>query len=239
MKRISTFGLAVLMSTFGVMASGCSSTSSESTTQATSLQESESTSVAPAVKEFSITLPAGLQDWDYCFVTVNAFGDDPGVGMINIDNWGNKKLKLGTNGVCAGTGSIWTISLNVKDASTYELDLSSKIIGDDVAYSKSGVFSYSFKGPYTSSVSNNFALAAPTYCKVSLTGEFTRLTDGSDFADYIPSAPWNVDSCTADTDASVTAIKSKVLPSLLLTSVFSGATFVVEGETISSVIDID
>ncbi|MGN0814658.1 MAG: hypothetical protein ACI4MH_05455 [Candidatus Coproplasma sp.] len=194
-----------------------------------------------ATTKFSTKLDAGLQDWDYCFVSVNAFGDDPGVGMLNIDNWGNKKLKLGTDGVCAGTGSVWTITLDVEDSSTYKLTLSSHITGDGVSYDKEGDFSYTFEGSYTKK-DNSYVLAQPTYCKVELTGEFTRLTDGSDFADYIPSAPWSIDSNTSDDADSVksteSGIKGKILPSKLCNTVFLGATFNVDGTSIVSVTDI-
>ena len=52
-----------------------------------------------------------FESWDYSFVNINAFGDTAGVGMLNIQSWGNKKLALGDDGTCDGVGCKWTIKL--------------------------------------------------------------------------------------------------------------------------------
>lgn len=54
-----------------------------------------------------------LTEWDYCFVAVNSFGDEAGVGMVNLDNWGMKKLQLDADGNLAGAGLSYTLNLTV------------------------------------------------------------------------------------------------------------------------------
>lgn len=175
-----------------------------------------------------------IETWDYCCVSINAFGDTAGVGMININSWGNKKLKLSDAGTCDGEGCSWTCELKVEDTA-YTLSFIAHLVGDDATYAGEGDFTYMFQGT-CSSVSGGYKLEAPTYAKVTLTGNFKRLTDGSDFADYIPSAPFSIDSNGAGD--SEDTVNGKIVADYLLTTVFRGATFSVSGSSITEVTDV-
>lgn len=173
-----------------------------------------------------------IETWDYCPVTFNQYGDDAGVGMININSWGNKKLKLGADGTCSGVGATWTCTLIIEDG--YDLAFTCHLIAaDGNGYSGTGDLTYRFTGSYTE-VTGGYTLAAPTYAEVTLTGTFTRAS-AEDFADYIPSAPWSMNSNDSDDCEAATLCKKKALPSKLLTTIFKGATFKVSGSSISSV----
>lgn len=178
-----------------------------------------------------------FESWDYSFTNINAFGDEAGVGMLNIQSWGNKKLALGGDGTCDGEGCTWTIQLDV-DGDKYTLSTIAHIKGAGDVYSGEGDFTYKFMGS-CSAVDGGFKLAAPEMVEVSLTGDFTRLSDGSDFADYIPSAPVSLTSNDADDCDAAAAFKNKIVPSYLVSTVFGGATFQVSGSEIVSVTDID
>lgn len=200
-------------------------------------KESQVPSSAPAEKLTHFTTSFDmLSTWDYDFVAMNSFGMDPGEGMINLDNWGAKKLKQGEDGSIAGVGIKYDLTLDIANTD-YELAIIAHIVGDEQSYSGSGDFSYTFKGPQEE-VTDGYKLKAPTYCDVKLTGDIHLIGDPTDFANYLPDAPWEVDSNTSDDDEKVTKIKKKVLPSKLLTTVFLGATFKVSGQTISEVVDI-
>ena len=178
-----------------------------------------------------------FETWDYSFCNINAFGDDPGVGMLNIQSWGNKKLALGDDGTCDGVGCTWKITLSV-DGTEYTLKAIATIVGAGDVYAGTGEFTYTFNGAYEAA-DNAFILGEPTYVAVDLTGDFTRLSDGSDFADYIPSAPASVTCENEDGGAEASAWKNKIVPSLLTSTVFGGATIVVDGSEIVSVDDIN
>lgn len=176
-----------------------------------------------------------IESWDYTFVSINAFGDTAGVGMINLNSWGNKKLKLGSDNTCAGEGCSWTIQLDV-DGSEYTLSLIAHLVGAGADYSGEGDFTYLFQGA-CESVSGGYKLAAPTYAKVSLEGDFKLVGDATDFANYIPTAPASIDS-TGATSGNWEMFKGKVVAEYLLTTVFRGATFNVSGDSITSVTDV-
>lgn len=178
-----------------------------------------------------------FETWDYSFVNINAFGDTPGVGMINIQSWGNKKLALGSDGTCDGEGCSWTIQLDV-DGNEYALYTIAHIVGAGDVYEGSGDFTYKFIGT-CEAADDGYVLDAPTDVEVSLTGDFTRLSDGSDFADYIPSAPASVTSNDADDSEAAAAFGGKVVPSYLVSTVFGGGIFHVDGNEIVSVTDIN
>lgn len=178
-----------------------------------------------------------FESWDYSFTNINAFGDTPGVGMLNIQSWGNKKLALGDDGTCDGVGCSWTIQLEVEDTN-YTLSTIAHIVGAGDVYDGEGDFTYTFTGT-CEAVDGGYKLSAPEYVQVSLTGDFTRLSDGSDFADYIPTAPVTLDSNDADDCDAANSFKNKIVPSYLVSTVFGGATFLVEGSEIVEVTDID
>lgn len=178
-----------------------------------------------------------FESWDYSFTNINAFGDTPGVGMLNIQSWGNKKLALGDDGTCDGVGCSWTIQLEV-DGTAYTLSTIAHIVGAGDVYEGEGEFTYKFTGT-CEKTDDGYKLAAPEYVQVSLTGDFTRLTDGTDFADYIPTAPVTLDSNDADDCDAANSFKNKIVPSYLVSTVFGGATFHVSGSEIVSVTDID
>ena len=193
-------------------------------------------SSALAEDVYSVETP-NFETWDYSFCNINAFGDDPGVGMLNIQSWGNKKLALGDDGTCDGVGCTWKITLSV-DETAYTLKAIATIVGAGDVYEGTGEFTYTFKGAYEAA-ENSFILGEPTYVAVDLTGDFTRLSDGSDFADYIHSAPASVTCENEDNGAEASASKNKIVTSLLNSTVFGGATFVVDGNEIISVEDIN
>lgn len=178
-----------------------------------------------------------FESWDYSFTNINAFGDTAGVGMLNIQSWGNKKLALGDDGTCDGVGCSWTIKLEV-DGTDYALYTTAHIVGAGDVYDGEGDFTYKFTGS-CEEVDDGYKLAAPDRVEVTLDGGFTRLSDGSDFADYIPSAPVTITSDDADDCEAANSFKNKIVPSYLASTVFGGATFHVDGTEITSVTDID
>lgn len=178
-----------------------------------------------------------FESWDYSFTNINAFGDTAGVGMLNIQSWGNKKLALGDDGTCDGVGCSWTIKLEV-DGTDYTLSTIAHIVGAGDVYEGEGDFTYKFTGS-CEEVDDGYKLAAPDRVEVILDGGFTRLSDGSDFADYIPSAPVTITSDDADDCEAAASFKEKIVPSYLVDTVFGGATFHVDGAEITSVTDID
>lgn len=183
------------------------------------------------------TTTDNFESWDYSFTNINAFGDTAGVGMLNIQSWGNKKLALGDDGTCDGEGCSWTIQLEV-DGANYTLSTIAHIKGAGDIYDGEGDFAYHFMGA-CEAVEGGYKLSAPTEVTVTLDGGFTRLSDGSDFADYIPSAPVTISSNDADDCEAANSFKNKIVPSYLVSTVFGGATFHVEGSEITSVTDID
>lgn len=197
------------------------------------------------VKSYSVDVDGSLAAWEYNFVNINSYGDNP-FGILNIEDWGNKKLKLGSDNTCAGTGCTWSVQLDIMDDTEYNLYLTAHIIGNDTVYGGEGDFTYMFDGTYEE-VSGGYKLEAPTYIKVSLTGDFTLLEDDYDFANYIPSADWEIDSNMSDDDEFITGLNnnsagtkglhSKLLPSEL-TTIFGGGTFYVSGSTITSITDV-
>lgn len=177
-----------------------------------------------------------VTEWSCSPFTVNAYGDEAGVGLLNLDNWGDKKLKLGADGHCVGTGLTYTCTLDVDGEGAYTLTLTAHLIGAGADYTGEGDFSYAFTGTYEE-VETGYKLAAPTACTVSITGTFAN-TNTEDLANYIPSAPWTLSNTDADDSDAAKSAKNKVVPSKLLTTIFKGATFVVEGEAIKDVTDI-
>lgn len=233
MKKTKKFSALVLvsaaMAAAGVMLGSCNGGTK---TETPSTNEPGTTTEQESSQSYSTTFD-NIETWDYSFVNINAFGDEAGVGMINLNSWGNKKLKLGTNGTCDGEGCKWTCTLEAKD-SAYTLTLSAHLVGAGDVYSGEGDFAYIFQGSYTGA-SPAYVLAAPTYVKVDLTGTFKCIGDKTEFANYIPDAPWHLDS-KGDGDAAAT---KKVVADKLVSTVFGGATFNVSGTSISSVTDIN
>jgi hypothetical protein len=185
-------------------------------------------------KTYSTTFD-NIESWDYSFIHINSFGETAGVGMININSWGNKKLELGEGGTCDGVGCKWTLNLEVEDTA-YSLYFIAHVKGAGTDYTGEGDFTYLFQGT-CESVTGGYKLATPTYAKVTITGTLVN-NDSSSFANYIPSAPWEVDSKTADDAEAVTKVKSKVTPSKLCSTVLNTATIVVSGNKITEVKDI-
>ncbi len=184
-------------------------------------------------KSYSTTFD-NIESWDYSFVHINSFGEEAGVGMININSWGNKKLALGDGGTCDGVGCKWTCTLDVEDTA-YTLTLTAHIKGAGEEYTGEGDFSYTFQGT-CEAVTGGYKVSQPTYVKVALTGTIEKHADS--FANYIPNAPWSLDSDTADDADSVTAVNNKVVPSMLCSTILNSATFVVNGSSITEVKDI-
>lgn len=175
-----------------------------------------------------------LTEWDYCFVAVNAFSDEAGVGMVNLDNWGMKKLKLDENGNLAGTGLKWTLNLAVENGE-YVLDLIAHIIGAGSDYMGEGDLTYEFKGEYTDT-EGGYILAQPTYVLVTVDGNITcsETQKGDDaFSMSVPESGFSVDSEGNGEDG------RKIIGSKLIDTVFGGATFYVEGDAIVSIDDIE
>ncbi|MDO5378690.1 MAG: hypothetical protein Q4G52_10185 [Clostridia bacterium] len=175
-----------------------------------------------------------LTEWDYCFVAVNAFGDEAGVGMVNLDNWGMKKLKLDENGNLAGTGLSYTLNLTV-DGEAYTLDLIAHIIGAGSDYMGEGDLTYRFQGA-CSDVEGGYKLEQPTYVLVTVDGDITcsDVQKGDDaFSMSVPESGFSVDSDGNGEDG------NKIIGSKLVDTVFGGATFFVEGSEIVSIDDIE
>ena len=198
-------------------------------------------------KSYSIDLDGKLSEWEYVFVNIGVFGDEHW-GMINIEDWGNKKLALNEEtGECIGVGCKWTIQLDVEDGN-YELSIIAHLKGDDITYQGTGDYVYLYKGEYEA-VKGGYKLGLPTYGEVSLTEGFALITTGYDFADYIPTGPWKIDSTMSDdaefvkasnnNSLGTTGLQDKLWPSVLLDSVFGGATFMVSGSKIVSVVDVE
>lgn len=196
-------------------------------------------------KVYSVNVDGALASWTYNFVNIGVFGDEHW-GMINIEDWGNKKLALGPDNTCVGTGCKWSVKLDVS-GEQYKLYIIAHIKGNGTVYQGEGDYTYMFQGPY-SSVSDGYKLEAPTYVEVSLTEGFELITEGYDFADYIPTGPWKIDSTMSDTDEFVVTnnnnsngtkgLQDKLWPSVLVGTVFGGATFHVSGDKIVSVTDV-
>lgn len=208
----------------------------QETQEPTGGQDNQKEEPAAAGGTFTTTTD-NFESWDYSFTNINAFGDTAGVGMLNIQSWGNKKLALGDDGTCDGVGCSWTIQLDV-DGGNYTLSTIAHIKGAGDVYDGEGDFTYKFIGT-CEAVDGGYKLAAPTEVEVSLDGGFTRLTDGTDFADYIPSAPVTIGSKDADDCEAANSFKNKIVPSYLVSTVFGGATFHVNGSEITEVVDID
>lgn len=172
-----------------------------------------------------------LSAWDYNFVSINAFGDEAGVGLMNLDNWGDKKLKLGSDGHCVGEGLTYTISLDVDGEGAYTLDIIMHIIGDGNDYSGSGDFTYSFQGTYEE-VDGGYKLSAPTYLLCTCTGSLVNNAPGG--ANYLPSSGYSYDSNGVGDASGCT----RVVKEHMLTTIFKGATFKVSGTEITEVTDI-
>lgn len=173
-----------------------------------------------------------LTEWDYCFVAVNAFGDEAGVGMVNLDNWGMKKLQLDENGNLAGTGLKYTLNLTVEDEA-YTLDLIAHIIGAGADYMGEGDLTYSFQGT-CSAVDGGYTLAQPTYVLVTVDGNITCSESQKESSSMsVPESGFSVDSEGNGEDG------LKIIGSKLVDTVFGGATFFVEGSEIVSIDDIE
>lgn len=195
---------------------------------------------------FSVDVDGALASWEYNFVNIGVFGDEHW-GMINIEDWGNKKLALGSDNTCVGTGCKWTVKLDVSDGQKYSLYIVAHLKGNGTVYEGEGDYTYMFQGAYEE-VSGGYKLAAPTYVKVSLTEGFNLIAEQYDFANYIPTGPWEIDSNTSDEDsfvkannnptAGTTGLQDKLWPSVLVGTVFGGATFNVSGNQIVSVTDV-
>lgn len=172
-----------------------------------------------------------LIEWDYCFVTINYFGETEGVGMVNLDMWGRKKLKQDSTGEIAGTGLSWTVTLTV-DGSEYVLDIIAHLVCAGGDYRGSGDLTYEFTGKYTE-VEGGYKLEKPTYILVTQDGDITISDEqkADDFAMSLNESPFMCDSEGNGEDS------RKIIGSRLDT-VFFGATFMVEGDSIISVEDI-
>lgn len=212
-KILTAVAAAVLAVAMGVMFAACGGTKSSSYTATTD----------------------NIEAWDYTCVSINAFGDEAGVGMINLNSWGAKKLQLGSDGTCAGVGCSWTIKLDV-EGDAYTLSFIAHLVGAGSDYTGEGDLAYIFEGTCTS-VDGGYKLAAPTYAKATLDGSLTLAGDETDFANYIPTAPAVIDS-NGDNTGNWEGFKGKIASDKLLTTIFLGATFKVSGESITEVTDI-
>lgn len=173
-----------------------------------------------------------LTEWDYCFVAVNSFGDEAGVGMVNLDNWGMKKLQLDADGNLAGAGLSYTLNLTV-DGDAYTLDLIAHIIGAGADYMGAGDLTYSFQGT-CEAVDGGYKLAQPTYVLVTVDGDITCSEEqkGMDSMS-VPESGFSVDSEGNGEDG------KKIIGSKLIDTVFGGATFYVSDGVIESIDDIE
>ena len=129
-----------------------------------------------------------FETWDYSFCNINAFGDDPGVGMLNIQSWGNKKLALGDDGTCDGVGCTWKITLSV-DGTEYTLKTIATIVGVATFYAQ---FSLNPKGK------NQISVCLGTACYVKGSGDiYEKLKDelGIDGGECTPDAKFSLDAC--------------------------------------------
>lgn len=205
------------------------STSTSSAAESTSSETADTST--DTTTTYTATFP-NIETWDYSFVNINSFGQEAGVGMINLNSWGNKKLKLGDDGTCDGVGCNWTLTFTPSDT-TYTFALTAHLIGAGDVYSGEGDFAYTFTGTETVGT-DSYVLSAPTYVKVTLTGDITCIGDKTDFANYLPDAPYSVDS---NGEGDVDACK-KIVPEKLIPTIFGGATFNVADGAVTSVTDI-
>ena len=113
--------LAVIMC---VSLAACNSSNNSSNNSTPPANEDDKQEESQAVQQEEQNAPEAVggvytattdnfESWDYSFTNINAFGDTAGVGMLNIQSWGNKKLALGDDGTCDGVGCSWTIQLDV------------------------------------------------------------------------------------------------------------------------------
>lgn len=190
-----------------------------------------------AVTVFTTTFDSyGESDYADVF-HANSYGEAKGVGMVNLDNWGDKKLTLNDEGHCVGEGLKYTLTLDVSDASAYVLTLAMNLIGNGAAdaYTGEGVLSYIFNGSYT--VSNgDYVLGEPTSVRVTMTGTLKNNAP-TDFANYLPDAPFEMDNTSTLGDDVGIPIKNSFKPEYLIPTIFGGATFQVSGSEISGVYD--
>lgn len=197
-------------------------------------------------EKYTIAVEGALRSWQYNFVNISEFGDEHW-GMINLEDWGNKKLALNADNNCIGTGCAWRVELVVNEGE-YKLYTIAHLTGNGTVYAGEGDYTYMFQGT-CSAVSGGYKLEAPTYVEVSLSEGFNLIYEGPyDFANYIPSGPWKIDSTMSDdaefvkslndSTAGTTGLNDKLWPSVLVPTVFGGATFKVSGDKITSVVDV-
>ena len=97
---------------------------------------------------YSVDVDGALASWEYNFVNIGVFGDEHW-GMINLEDWGNKKLALGSDNTCIGTGCKWTVKLDTT-GEEYKLYIIGHLKGNGTVYKGEGDYTYMFQGAYSS-----------------------------------------------------------------------------------------
>lgn len=182
---------------------------------------------------------AALSAWESIPVPYQVNGGTAGAGFVNLDVWGAKKFKLGSDDTIFGTGLYYTVkvevtsevssavpaSVSISGDKYYALSIDAHVIGEGSEYEGEGDCIYTWYG-VASEVEGGYKLEAAKYTSVEVTGTIKIKNSSTQF---LPSAPFKCDSLEADGSYGQGKIKTKYLNFL-----FMGATVQVSGDSITA-----
>lgn len=182
---------------------------------------------------------AALSAWESIPVPYQVNGGTAGAGFVNLDVWGAKKFKVGSDDSIFGTGLYYTVkvditsevssavpaSVSISGDKYYALSIDAHVIGEGSEYEGEGDCIYTWYGA-ASDADGGYKLEAAKYSSVEVTGTIKIKNSSTQF---LPSAPFKCDSLEADGSYGQGKIKTKYLNLL-----FMGATVQVSGDSITT-----